>query len=110
MTNKQIKKEEQNVATQVQKFIADSIMFYQKCKKPDYAEYMKILQACVMGFFIMGAIGYGIKLVFIPINNTILSWRRKRVKQSSTTEHDVHSTLIHTKFFICFITSNFIYI
>ena len=73
MTNKQIKKEEQNVATQVQKFIGDSIMFYQKCKKPDYQEYMKILQACVMGFFIMGLIGYGVKLVFIPINNIILS-------------------------------------
>ena len=74
MTGKQVKKEEQNVATQVQKFIADSIMFYQKCKKPDYTEYMKILQACIMGFFIMGAIGYFIKLVFIPINNIILSW------------------------------------
>ena len=100
MNNKQIKKEEQKVATQVQKFTADSIMFYQKCKKPDYQEYMKILQACIMGFFIMGAIGYGVKLVFIPINNIILSWRTlqmpsRNVKKHSMTEHDVYSTLMH---------------
>jgi protein transport protein SEC61 subunit gamma and related proteins len=35
-------------------------------------EYMKILQACAMGFVVIGFIGYIIKLVFIPINNIIL--------------------------------------
>ena len=35
-------------------------------------EYMKILQACAMGFVVIGLIGYIIKLVFIPINNIIL--------------------------------------
>jgi protein transport protein SEC61 subunit gamma-like protein len=35
-------------------------------------EYMKILQACAMGFIVIGFIGYIIKLVFIPINNIIL--------------------------------------
>ena len=58
---------------QIKKFAADSMNFLEKCKKPDYAEYMKILQACTIGFLIMGAIGYFIKLVFIPINNIILS-------------------------------------
>ena len=39
----------------------------------DYGiEYMKILQACAMGFLVIGFIGYIIKLVFIPINNIIL--------------------------------------
>jgi len=33
---------------------------------------MKILQACVIGFLVMGFIGYFVKLVFIPINNIIL--------------------------------------
>ena len=102
MTNKQLKKEEQNVATQVQKFVADSIMFYQKCKKPDYTEYMKILQACIMGFFIMGAIGYFIKLVFIPINNIILSWMKAifcaKVKKMFTTFENNSVPLIHTYF------------
>ena len=102
MTNKQLKKEEQNVATQVQKFVADSIMFYQKCKKPDYTEYMKILQACIMGFFIMGAIGYFIKLVFIPINNIILSWMKaifcakvKKCLQLSQTILFLQSNIFH---------------
>ena len=70
----QQKKEQENVATQMNTFVKDSINFYQKCKKPDYNEYMKILQACVMGFAVMGIIGYLVKLVFIPINNIILSW------------------------------------
>lgn len=37
-----------------------------------HVEYMKILQACAMGFIVIGFIGYIIKLVFIPINNIIL--------------------------------------
>ena len=75
MTNSRNKKdkEQENVATQINQFIKDSANFYQKCKKPDYTEYMKILQACVMGFAVMGVIGYLVKLVFIPINNIILS-------------------------------------
>ena len=67
------KKEPENVATQMTAFVKDSVNFYQKCKKPDYQEYMKILQAFMMGFVVMGVIGYFIKLVFIPINNIILS-------------------------------------
>ena len=67
------KEEEQNVVQQFVKFVKSCAMFYEKCHKPDRAEYMKILQACTMGFFIMGLIGYMIKLVFIPINNIILS-------------------------------------
>jgi preprotein translocase subunit Sss1 len=34
---------------------------------------MKILQAYEMGFVVIGFISYIIKLVFIPINNIILS-------------------------------------
>ena len=67
------KKEPDNVATQMTNLVKDSVNFYQKCKKPDYQEYMKILQAFMMGFVVMGVIGYFIKLVFIPINNIILS-------------------------------------
>ena len=36
-------------------------------------EYLKIASSCAIGFAIMGAVGYFIKLVFIPINNIILS-------------------------------------
>ena len=70
---RQTKEEKASVANQLQEFVKNSVNFYTKCKKPDRAEYMKILQACITGFFIMGMIGYFIKLVFIPINNIILS-------------------------------------
>lgn len=36
-------------------------------------EYIKIASSCAIGFAVMGAVGYFIKLVFIPINNIILS-------------------------------------
>ena len=67
------KEEQPNTAQQVQDFVKNSVIFYEKCKKPNKQEYLQILQACIMGFFIMGLIGYMIKLVFIPINNIILS-------------------------------------
>eukprot|EP00347_Sterkiella_histriomuscorum_P012011 403370232 len=61
-----------NVVNQLQDFANDSVIFFNKCAKPDRNEYMKILQACAMGFLVIGFIGYIIKLVFIPINNIIL--------------------------------------
>lgn len=36
-------------------------------------EFLKIAASCAIGFGVMGAIGYVIKLLFIPINNIILS-------------------------------------
>ena len=57
----------------MQSFVTNSAIFYDKCRKPDREEYMKILQACLMGFVVMGCIGYFIKLIFIPINNILLS-------------------------------------
>ena len=36
-------------------------------------EFMKIAQSCALGFAVMGVVGYVIKLVFIPINNIILT-------------------------------------
>ena len=95
-----------NTVAQLQDFANDSVIFFNKCAKPDRngkyirydhlasfprnsgiiqtfcclrkrvlmigIEYMKILQACAMGFLVIGFIGYIIKLVFIPINNIIL--------------------------------------
>lgn len=39
----------------------------------NYAEFKKIATSCAIGFAIMGGIGYIVKLLFIPINNIILS-------------------------------------
>lgn len=62
-------------------FGKDSARFLSVCEKPDAAgkfwfnaEFKKIAVSCAIGFAIMGGIGYVVKLLFIPINNIILSW------------------------------------
>jgi len=54
-------------------FFVDSVRFMRKCNKPEAKEFYKIASSCAIGFLVMGVIGYLIKLVFIPINNIILS-------------------------------------
>lgn len=73
-------KEIENGVASVKKFAADSYRFLEVCEKPDVAgnlssnsEFKKIAQSCALGFAIMGGIGYVVKLLFIPINNIILS-------------------------------------
>ncbi|KAK1442278.1 hypothetical protein BgAZ_403080 [Babesia gibsoni] len=53
-------------------FINDSTRLVRKCTKPDRKEYTRILRACSVGFFIMGFIGYMVKLMFIPVNNILV--------------------------------------
>lgn len=67
------KNESKSITTSLKEFSRDSSNFWTKCKKPSKQEYLKILYACCMGFIVMGFIGYLVKLVFIPINNIILS-------------------------------------
>ncbi|RWQ98974.1 translocase SEC61 complex gamma subunit, partial [Paecilomyces variotii] len=43
-------------------FVRDGMQFVHRCTKPDKREFIKISQAVGMGFLIMGAIGYFIKL------------------------------------------------
>ena len=54
-------------------FFNESMMFMNRCEKPDKKEFLKISGSCAMGFIVMGVIGYCIKLVFIPINNILLN-------------------------------------
>ena len=67
------KKEEPTMAGHATEFVHNSRRFLEDCKKPNKEEYMQIMYACFMGFVVMGFIGYAVKLVFIPINNIILS-------------------------------------
>ncbi|GAD92292.1 hypothetical protein DTO166G4_709 [Paecilomyces variotii] len=53
-------------------FVRDGMQFVHRCTKPDKREFIKISQAVGMGFLIMGAIGYFIKLIHIPINNILV--------------------------------------
>ena len=54
-------------------FVQESIAFLQKCSKPDRKEFIKISSSCALGFLIMGIIGFLLKLLFIPINNILLT-------------------------------------
>ncbi|PRP86078.1 protein transport protein Sec61 subunit gamma [Planoprotostelium fungivorum] len=53
-------------------FTKDSIRLVKKCTKPDRKEFQKIALATVVGFAIMGFIGFFVKLVHIPINQIIM--------------------------------------
>jgi len=53
-------------------FFRDGTQFLNRCAKPDRREFLKISQAVGMGFLIMGAIGYVIKLIHIPVNNILV--------------------------------------
>ncbi|CUV07409.1 unnamed protein product [Cryptosporidium hominis] len=55
-----------------QEFALDSIRLVRRCTKPDAKEFRNVAYACTVGFFLMGFIGYSVKLVFIPINNIIM--------------------------------------
>ena len=63
----------EDTKTSVTEFCHESVSFLQKCSKPDKKEFIKISTSCAIGFAIMGIIGYIIKLLFIPINNILLS-------------------------------------
>jgi protein transport protein SEC61 subunit gamma-like protein len=53
-------------------FVKESIQLLNRCTKPDQKEYFKIAQAVTIGFFVMGFIGFFVKLIHIPINNIIV--------------------------------------
>ncbi|KAG7118537.1 protein transport protein Sec61 subunit gamma like [Verticillium longisporum] len=53
-------------------FAQDGVQFMRRCTKPDRAEYQKLAQAVGVGFLIMGAVGYIVKLIHIPVNNILV--------------------------------------
>ncbi|KAK0627149.1 hypothetical protein B0T14DRAFT_423404 [Immersiella caudata] len=53
-------------------FLRDGIQFINKSQKPDRREFIKISQAVGVGFLIMGAVGYVVKLIHIPLNNVLV--------------------------------------
>ncbi|KAF0511283.1 secE/sec61-gamma protein [Gigaspora margarita] len=53
-------------------FVKEGTQFINRCTKPDRREFIKISQAVAMGFFVMGFIGFFVKLVHIPINNILV--------------------------------------
>ncbi|KAI6247320.1 hypothetical protein HI914_04224 [Erysiphe necator] len=53
-------------------FIKEGSQFLNRCTKPDLKEFVKICQAVGIGFLIMGAVGYIVKLIHIPVNNILV--------------------------------------
>lgn len=53
-------------------FVKDGIQFLNRCQKPDKKEFLKISQAVGVGFLIMGAVGYVVKLIHIPLNGILV--------------------------------------
>ncbi|EMR67127.1 hypothetical protein MGN70_013527 [Eutypa lata] len=53
-------------------FIKDGSQFINRCTKPDQKEFIKVCQAVGVGFLIMGATGYLVKLIHIPVNNILV--------------------------------------
>ncbi|KAI0111012.1 protein translocase SEC6 [Hypoxylon sp. EC38] len=53
-------------------FIKDGTQFLSRCTKPDKREFIQISKAVGVGFLVMGAIGYLIKLIHIPVNNILV--------------------------------------
>ncbi|ETI28269.1 protein translocase SEC61 complex gamma subunit, archaeal and eukaryotic [Cladophialophora carrionii CBS 160.54] len=62
----------QEIADVPREFFKEGTQFIHRCTKPDRREFIKISQAVGMGFLIMGAIGYFIKLIHIPVNNVLV--------------------------------------
>ncbi|KAL9618018.1 MAG: hypothetical protein Q9160_007207 [Pyrenula sp. 1 TL-2023] len=62
----------QELADLPKEFIRDGTQFMNRCTKPDRREFLRLCQAIAVGFLIMGAIGYFIKLIHIPVNNILV--------------------------------------
>lgn len=53
-------------------FAGNSRYLIRRCDKPTYDEFTANAIAALIGFVVMGFLGFFVKLVFIPINNVIL--------------------------------------
>ncbi|KAH8279267.1 hypothetical protein KR026_005365, partial [Drosophila bipectinata] len=53
-------------------FFKDSMRFMKRCTKPNRQEFRRTSIAIAIGFFIMGTIGFLVKLMHIPITNIIM--------------------------------------
>jgi len=53
-------------------FAKSGIQFMRRCTKPDKAEYLRLCQAVGVGLVIMGAVGYIVKLIHMPLNRVLV--------------------------------------
>ncbi|ORX53513.1 protein translocase SEC61 complex gamma subunit, partial [Hesseltinella vesiculosa] len=72
MSSSEAKETFQEVIETPKVFLKEGFQFINRCKKPDQKEFLKITQAVAMGFAALGALGYIVKLIHIPINNILV--------------------------------------
>jgi protein transport protein SEC61 subunit gamma-like protein len=53
-------------------FAKDGIKFAKRCQKPDSNELIKMITAVGIGFAVMGATGYIVKLIHMPLNHALV--------------------------------------
>ncbi|KAK7212218.1 hypothetical protein V2G26_019396 [Clonostachys chloroleuca] len=53
-------------------FTRSGIQFIKRCTKPDRTEFLRLCQAVGVGFIIMGAIGFVIKLIHLPLTRVLV--------------------------------------
>ncbi|VAH33122.1 unnamed protein product [Triticum turgidum subsp. durum] len=56
----------------LREYAKDSVRLVKCCHKPDRKEFTKVAARTMIGFIIMGFVGFFVKLIFIPINNIII--------------------------------------
>lgn len=54
-------------------FLKEGTLFMNRCQKPNKREFTKLCQAVGLGFVVMGAIGYFIRIIHIPVNQILVS-------------------------------------
>ena len=67
---------EDTIIDPLKDFYYDSSRFVENCRKPDWSEFSSTAIATLVGFLIIGAIGFFVKLIHIPINNIIVGGRK----------------------------------
>ncbi|KAL4518916.1 hypothetical protein Ndes2526B_g00034 [Nannochloris sp. 'desiccata'] len=60
-------------ATNIKDFAKNSFRLLKRCEKPDRKEFWKVARLTSVGFLAVGFLGFFVKLVFIPINQIIVS-------------------------------------
>lgn len=63
---------QEKVITPAKEFVQDSKRFVTGCEKPSSAEYSQVLRATGVGFLLMGAVAFVIKIVHIPITQILV--------------------------------------
>ncbi|KAI8112091.1 hypothetical protein M9434_003415 [Picochlorum sp. BPE23] len=57
----------------LKEFAKNSARLVKRCEKPDKKEFLKVARLTAVGFLAVGFLGFFVKLIFIPINQIIVT-------------------------------------